>query len=162
MSARVNTKNLSRQDSQERMQVLRQLIRQGDASTQEELCSALKENKFDVTQSTVSRDLRRMGAIKATNTEGEIIYRLSEDHLQQARRANHDVSTLVVEVQANENMIVIHTTPGSASLVAADLDRLRSSFGILGTLSGDDTIFVAPIANKKITQVVQKIKDEYL
>ena len=142
--------------------VLRQLIREGEASTQEELCSALKRKKYDVTQSTVSRDLRRINAVKATNSEGEIIYLLPEQQLAQLPRANHDVSQLVVEIRSNESMIVLHTTPGSASLIAADLDRMRVALGILGTISGDDTIFVAPVSNKKIAKVEQRIKDEYL
>ena len=162
MSERVNTKNTSKAESMDRLSVLRQLIRQGEASTQEELCTALKHKKFDVTQSTVSRDLRRIGAIKANNLDGEVIYRLPEDHLPQVMRASHDVSSLVVEIEANENMIVIHTAPGSASLVAAAIDGHRRGLGILGTLSGDDTVFVAPVSIKKITGIVQKIRDEYL
>ena len=66
-------------DSQDRLAVLRQLIREGEASTQEELSESLRKKRFDVTQSTVSRDLRRIGAIKATNAEGEIVYHLPED-----------------------------------------------------------------------------------
>jgi transcriptional regulator of arginine metabolism len=162
MSERASTKRSSKNESQERLSVLRQLIREGAASTQEELCAALKQKKFDVTQSTVSRDLRRIGAIKANNTEGAVIYHLPEDHLPQVLRASHDVSSLVVEIQANENMIVMHTAPGSASLVAAAVDGQRRALGILGTLSGDDTVFVAPVSIKKITSIVQKIRDEYL
>lgn len=149
-------------ETQERLLALRQLIREGEASTQEELCNALRRKKFDVTQSTVSRDLRRIGAVKTTNAEGEIIYRLPEPHLAQLTRPNHDVSQLVVDIRSNESVVVIHTTPGSASLIAADLDRMRVSLGILGTLSGDDTIFVAPISTKHILKVEQKIKSEYL
>lgn len=149
-------------ETQDRLLVLRQLIREGEASTQEDLCSALKRKKFDVTQSTVSRDLRRIGAVKATNNEGEIIYYLPENHLAQLPRANHDVSQLVIAIRSNESMIIIQTTPGSASLIAADLDRMRLNLGILGTLSGDDTIFVAPVSTKQILKVEQKIKEEYL
>ena len=146
----------------ERLQILRQLIREGTASTQEELCEALKEKKFDVTQSTVSRDLRRIGAIKTTNSEDEIIYQLPEDHRALNARIDHDISRLIVEIHANENMIVMQTAPGSASLVAAHLDGYKQSLGILGTLSGDDTIFIAPISVKKIDTVIKNIKNEYL
>ncbi len=149
-------------DTQERLLVLRQLIREGEASTQEELCNALKRKKFEVNQSTVSRDLRRIGAVKATNSEGEIIYLLPEQHLAQIPRANTDMSQLVIKIQANESMIVIHTAPGSASLIAAVLDRMRLSLGILGTLSGDDTIFVAPLSVKQISKVELKIKNQFL
>ncbi len=150
-------------ETQERLQVLRELIREGEASTQEELCNALKRKKYNVTQSTVSRDLRRIGAVKANNSEGEIIYLLPEQHLAQIpRTTTHDISQLIVEIRSNESMVVLHTTPGSASLVAAELDRVRSSIGILGTLSGDDTIFVAPVSVKQISKIEQRIRNEYL
>lgn len=149
-------------DTQERLTVLRKLIREGEASTQEELCQSLRQKKFDVTQSTVSRDLRRIGAIKTTNTVGEIVYRLPEDHRVVSANLNHDFSTLILEVVMNENMIVVHTTPGSASLVASAMDTQRKELGILGTLGGDDTIFIAPISIKKMAQTAQKIKSAYL
>ncbi len=152
----------SKNDTSERLQVLRQLIRTGTASTQEELCEALKAKKFDITQSTVSRDLRRIGAIKAVNSEDEIIYRLPEDHRLLAVVSNQDLSGLIVDIQSNENMIVMHTTPGSASLVATHIDSSKLSLGILGTLSGDDAIFIAPVSVKKIDSIIKKIKEEYL
>lgn len=145
----------------DRQTVLKNLIRQGEASTQEELCEALRQKKFDVTQSTVSRDLRRIGALKTTNAEGEIVYIMPEDHRSLPPKINHDLSGLVVDLQANETMIVLHTSPGSASLVATHLDSLRAPLGILGTVSGDDAIFIAPVSIKKITQVMKKIKDEF-
>lgn len=149
-------------DSQERLSVLRKLIREDEASTQEELCQSLRQRKFDVTQSTVSRDLRRIGAIKTTNDNGEVVYRLPEDHRPVPARMNQDLGGLVVEVLANENMIVAHTTPGSASLVAAHIDHQRSQLGVLGTISGDDTIFIVPVSTKKISTVLKKVKEEYL
>lgn len=152
----------NKNETPNRLLVLRQLIREGEASTQEELCQALRKKKFDVTQSTVSRDLRRIGAIKTTNAEDEIIYRLPEDHRMAIRRVDHDLTGLVLDVQSNENMIVIHTTPGSASLVATHLDGMRESLGVLGTISGDDAIFVVPVSVKKIDSVIKKIKDEYV
>lgn len=148
-------------ETQERHAVLRKLIREGEASTQDELCKALRKQDYDVTQSTVSRDLRKIGAMKAINADGETIYRLPEDHRINAHR-NHDFSALILEVAANENTIVIHTTPGSASLVASAMDSQRATLGILGTLGGDDTIFIAPVSLKKISQTIQKIKNEYL
>src|SRR6187399_1004076 len=112
-----------RSDSQTRHFTLRELIREGTASTQEELCKALRQKKFDVTQSTVSRDLRRIGAMKTTNAEGEIIYRLPEDQ-QPLPQMSHTLEGLLTNIRSNESMIVLHTTPGSASLVARHLDSL--------------------------------------
>lgn len=147
-------------DTRTRHLVLRELIREGAAGTQVELCEALRQRNFDVTQSTVSRDLRRIGAIKTTNAEGEIIYRMPGDQVPQPL-ISPDLGDLVTEIQANENMIVLHTTPGSASLVARHLDHHRTRLGILGTLAGDDAIFIVPVSVKKITEVIQKIKEEF-
>lgn len=148
-------------DTKTRLQVLRELIRQGEASTQDELCQALRKKNFDVTQSTVSRDIRRIGAIKAINSSGEVIYKLPEDHQALPPQASHSLQLLITEIQANESMIVLHTTPGSASLVARHLDGLKSQIGILGTIAGDDTIFVVPETVKKIANVIKRIKEDF-
>lgn len=147
-------------ESQERLSVLRQLIREGTAATQEEFCEALRAKKYDVTQSTVSRDLRRIGAIKATGPEGDIVYRLPEDHQVLVTQANHSLNGLVTDIQSNESIIVMHTTPGSASLVARHLDAMRTTLGVLGTIAGDDAIFVVPASVKKIPSIMKRIKDE--
>src|SRR4051812_38726281 len=138
MSTQADSKN----ETQERQMVLRQLIREGTASTQEELCAALAEKDFDVTQSTVSRDLRRIGAIKTTNSDGQIIYRLPEHHQHLPPHISHSLDGLLINIQSNESMIVLHSTPGSASLVARHIDSLRSNIGVLGTIAGDDTIII--------------------
>ncbi len=151
----------SSNDTQERLAVLRLLIREGEASTQEELCDALRRKKFDVTQSTVSRDLRRIGAIKTTNAQSEVVYVMPEDHLGARTRVSTSLDGLLTEILANENTIVLHTTPGSASLVARHLDSMRSDLGVLGTIAGDDTIFVIPESARKISSVIKKIKDEF-
>lgn len=150
-----------RNDSQARIMVLRQLLREGSASTQEELGKALKQKKFHVTQSTISRDLRRIGAIKTTNAEGEIVYKLSEETFLMPTAMSDSLGQMLLDITSNENMIVLHTSPGSASLVARHLDSMRTTLGILGTIAGDDTIFIAPASTKKISALIQKIKDEF-
>ncbi len=152
----------NKKETQERQQVLRELIREGEASTQEDLCEALRRKKYDVTQSTVSRDLRRIGAVKTTNAEGEIVYVMPEDHQLLAPRVHHSLEGLVTEIDANETLIVLHTTPGSASLVARHIDTLRSGLGVLGTIAGDDTILVVPETVKKIPALSRRIREEFL
>lgn len=152
----------SKTDTQRRLMVLRQLIREGEASTQDELCEALGKKDFAVTQSTISRDLRRIGAVKTTNSEGEIIYRLPEQQISLPPRVvSHSLDGLLTDIVANECTIVLHTTPGSASLVARHLDSIRDALGILGTLAGDDTIFIVPHSVKKVEKVMRKIKEEF-
>lgn len=148
-------------ESQERLFVLRKLIREGTASTQEDLVKALRQKKFVVTQSTISRDLRRIGAIKATNPEGQTIYRLPDAAANLPLNVSHSLGGLLLEIQSNENMVVIHTTPGSASLVARHLDSLRTTLGILGTIAGDDTIFLAPASVKQTKSLIKRLKEEF-
>ncbi len=162
MSEQTSFKNQTKNDTQKRLFVLRQLIREGFAYTQEEICKALKQKKFEVTQSTVSRDLRRIGAIKTVNEENEIIYRLPEFNNVSSFRLTQDLSGLIVDIESNETTIVVHTSPGSASLVATHIDSLKSSMGILGTIAGDDAIFIIPSSIKKISMVIRKIKEEFL
>src|ERR1700683_2658988 len=120
----------------DRLKVLRQLIREGIVGNQEELCKALAQKNLEVTQSTVSRDLRRIGAIKVTNAEGEVIYKLPEDSPNLPTAVSRSLDGLLNDIQFNENMIVLHSTPGSASLVARHIDSLKESLGIIGTIAG--------------------------
>jgi transcriptional regulator of arginine metabolism len=129
----------------DRLQILKEILFEGTASTQDEICNELVKRKFPVTQSTVSRDLKRIGAIKTIDAEGRTVYRLGEDLVGAPIPAPvaNSMKNLVTEVTSNGMMIVVHTSPGSASLVARHIDSSLSG-EILGTIAGDDTIFVAP------------------
>lgn len=157
----MDEQNELKNDSQARLLILKQLLREGTASSQEELCKALKQKKFPVTQSTISRDLRRVGAIKATNGEGQVVYKLPEESALLPPTVSHSLGGLLIDIQNNESMIVLHTSPGSASLVARHLDSMRASLGILGTIAGDDTIFLAPASTRQISSLIRKIKEEF-
>ena len=129
----------------DRLQILKEILFAGSASTQDEIREALEKRKFPVTQSTVSRDLKRIGAIKTLDAEGRTIYRLGEELVGAPVPAPvaNSIKELVTDVISNGIMIVIQTSPGSASLVARHIDSSLSG-EILGTIAGDDTIFVAP------------------
>lgn len=146
-------------DSRNRLSLLRKLLSEGEMATQEDLVDELNRQKFQVTQSTVSRDLRRLGAIKASDPAGRIVYRLPDDLMIAAPVPTSGLRGLLQEIHHNGAMIVIHTSPGSASLVARHLDQTKPE-GLLGTIAGDDTIFVAPASMKKIAQTVRAILDE--
>ncbi len=148
----------SKTEAQERLLILRQLLKDKVAGTQEEICSALRAKSFDITQSTVSRDLRRIGAVKTINASGDFIYRLPEDH-RVFTPISGSLSELVTDIQSNEVMIVVHTKPGSASLLATHIDNAKKSLGILGTLAGDDAIFIIPASIKKISTVIKKTQE---
>ena len=144
----------------DRLSVLKTLLLEGNLSTQEELREELLARKYEVTQSTISRDLRRLGAIKGSDSEGRTIYRLSDDSAsppvpEAVAQGLHD---LVISCEENGAMIIIHTTPGSASLIARHLDSQRPD-DILGTIAGDDTIFVAPRHLRDIGRTLARIRE---
>lgn len=129
----------------DRLQTLKEILYDGSASTQDEIREALEKKKFSVTQSTVSRDLKRVGAVKTLDGDGHTVYKLGEEMLNPPvpGPVANSMKDLVMEVSSNGMMIVVHTSPGSASLVARHIDA-RMGEEVMGTIAGDDTIFVAP------------------
>ncbi len=146
-------------DYSQRLSALRRLLEEGAASTQDDLVRELKAQKFTVTQSTISRDLSRLNAIKTRDATGRIVYRLPDDVLIPSPPGT-EMRGLLVDIHHNESLIVVKTTPGSASLLARLLDQSKPE-GILGTIAGDDTIFVAPSSIKKISKTVERIREEF-
>jgi len=144
-----------------RLDALRKLLSQGKLSTQDELREELEERKFAVTQSTISRDLRRVGAVKAIDPNGRTVYRLSTDPTPaRVPVATGSLRDLVKTIESNGSMIVLHTVSGSASLIAVHLDRVHASH-IMGTLAGDDTVFIAPRSLKKIKETMASIERSF-
>lgn len=141
----------------DRLVALRTLLGQAEASTQDELREELKRRHFKVNQSTISRDLRRLGAVKILDAGGRTVYKLPEDGLV-GLTAPRNLREMLVSIEHNESLIVIHTTPGSASLIARHLDEKRPA-SILGTLAGDDTIFVAPSSGKNLKNTCRLIEE---
>lgn len=130
------------------IQDLKSLLLQGDTTTQETICAALIEKGHPVNQSKVSRLLRKINAIKSKNAQGEMIYRLPHDVVPPSITTS--LSELIIEIVCNETLIIIKTSPGSASLIARMIDDHECQ--VLGTLAGDDTIFIAPRSVKKIQE----------
>lgn len=135
---------------------LKNLLVGRNANTQEDLCNALEKQGYEINQTKVSRLLRKIGAVKIVNSQGEVVYSLPRE--PSPPTINTSLRELILEVSANEAMVVIFTSPGSASMLGRVLDYQQASLGILGTLAGDDTLFVAPKSVKEIPRLVEKIK----
>jgi transcriptional regulator of arginine metabolism len=144
----------------DRLQALRGLLDEGTLSTQDELREKLEKLEFKVTQSTISRDLRKLGAVKAIDLDGRTVYRLGDELTAPVPGTASSLAALVVDIRTNGSIIVVQTTPGSASLIARHLDHHRPG-GILGTLAGDDTIFVAPASLKKVNATIRDIQTSF-
>lgn len=147
-----------RTDSRERLQILRELLEAEEASTQEHLREELEKRDFVVNQSTISRDLRKLGASKMTDSDGVTTYRLAND--PPPAGVVRGLSDLIKNISHNGAMIVINTDAGSAPLVARHIDTLRSE-SVLGTIAGDDTIFVAPASITAIAKTLKELKTSF-
>ncbi len=135
---------------------LQDIIRTGFATTQETICHALQNKGYDVNQSKISRLLRKIGAVKAKNESGQVVYRLPKEPAPPT--SSSQLASLIIEIVYNETNLMVHTNPGSASLIARLIDHHRETLHILGTIAGDDTILVIPKSCKDITDIYQGIK----
>jgi transcriptional regulator of arginine metabolism len=133
------------------------LLQQESARNHQDLCLALKNQGYIVTQSTVSRLLRKLGAVKGLNAQNESVYQLPTK-LSPALTMATDFNQLVLSITHNEQLIVIHTTPGSANMIARVLDLNRAPCYILGTIAGDDTILVIPVSVMTLDKSLEEIK----
>ena len=115
-----------------RQRAIRDLVEQRPIRTQQELAAALRERGFRATQATISRDVAELGLGKGSR-EGRAAYVLPP------RLRDADVPA---EFRVADLLLIIKTLPGSAHAVAAALDRTRWP-EIVGSIAGDDTVFVA-------------------
>ena len=128
----------------ERQGAILRLVQERELSTQAELADALRDRGIETVQATVSRDVAQLGLVKVRNAQGRLVYALpgSEDldRLSELASALRRSATGLV---AAANLVVIHTPPGNASVLARAIDRAALP-DVAGTIAGDDTIFVAP------------------
>jgi transcriptional regulator of arginine metabolism len=129
-----------------------ELISTRPIRTQEELASALTADGWKVTQSSVSRDVAALGLVKVGGAYQRAQLRTTTD--PDERRISEGV--LSVE-RAGNALLVLHTPPGEANRVAVALDRLAWP-EVIGTIAGDDTIFIAMKDAPAQTRVLRQLR----
>lgn len=118
------------------------LLRSNSVESQAQLGELLLGEGFEVTQATLSRDLDDLGAAKVVNDEGSTRYVLPQQDLADALpRLTRSIQELLVAIDYSANMVVLHTPPGGAMLLASALDHAHLP-SVLGTVAGDDTVFL--------------------
>ncbi len=129
------------------------ILRDGLVRKQEDLVDLLKKEGHDVTQSSISRDLRDLGVLKASGR-----YVLPSDEVA---RANGDFATLAQFVRglrrAGPSITILRTTIGSAQSVAVAIDRAEWP-EVAGTISGDDTIFIATANARSQDELIARLQ----
>lgn len=127
-----------------RQHLITKLLEAHAVTSQGQLVELLADEGVQATQTTVSRDLEDLGAIKVRVAGGETVYAIPDMPSEQIAPTDHLRRVLgewVAEVIASGNLVVVRTPPGSAHVVASALDRAGLA-EIVGTVAGDDTILV--------------------
>src|SRR5512140_1841276 len=133
------------------------LITRESILTQEDLVERLAGVGLQVTQATLSRDLKELGLVK-TGEGYSTPAELGGDNVAPNPPLSHLLREFVTDIKEAQNLLVIRTTTGSAQPVAAALDAEQWS-ELLGTLAGDDTILVVTSSNKQCRELGQRIRE---
>ena len=134
------------------------IIENNDIETQEELIGLLSERGFNVTQATVSRDIRELKLIKVTGELGKYKYIVPQTGTEDNQHVYVAAfAASVKSVDCAMNLVIIKTYPGLANAVAANLDS-QDTLDIVGCVAGDDTIFAATRTPELAAEVCEKIK----
>ena len=141
----------------ERHAAVRELIQQHRIGSQEQLRELLVERDFDVTQATLSRDIRELRLVKIPDPEGGTHYTLPPESWDQRPPIARLLPTLYVGAEGTGNLIVVRTLAGGAQAVAEALDWEEWP-EVLGTLGGDDTVLVILRDPKNIASVIQRLE----
>ncbi len=141
-------------NKQRRHFAIKQIITQQVISNQDELCQALEKAGFTVTQATLSRDMKELG-IARVHSADRVRYVLNIE--SEERRLVPLIGYEIERIDSNETMIVIKTLPGRAQGVAEIIDSMHHP-AILGTLAGDNTIFITPASVAKIDETLELVK----
>ena len=138
--------------------VIRDIIENSLVETQEDLAAALRARHIDVTQATVSRDIKTLMLVKVPAGNGRYRYALPREKgalLSKERMARLFYDS-VVSLDYSENIVVVKTLPGAANAVASILDRM-SWQEIVGTVAGDDSILVVVKPKEAAPEVVRRM-----
>ncbi|MFO7888648.1 MAG: arginine repressor [Eubacteriales bacterium] len=120
-----------------------ELINEKEIETQEELAKELKNAGIDVTQATISRDIKELRLIKVTSKSGKYKYgTIQESQNSISDRLVRIFKNSIITIEVSGNLIIIKTIPGAAQICGSAIDSLQ--FGsIIGSIAGDDTVFIA-------------------
>ena len=143
-------------DKRARHDAIKRVIDSRMVSTQEELGRLLFAEGIEVTQATLSRDLAQLQATRIHRPEGGAFYELHDQGEPAPDRVR--LRELVVDIADNEALVVVRTMPGAAPAIALEIDDARLP-ECLGTLAGDDTIFITPQRGTSTSKLSLRLRE---
>ncbi|HUG02451.1 MAG TPA: arginine repressor [Longimicrobiales bacterium] len=138
--------------------VLLRLVRTERVTSQEALRELLSRRGFEVTQTTLSRDLRELGVVKAPQQDGGSAYEVGAGRADPKPTLERLLPALFTDVEGVDNLVVIKTLTGGAQPVAVALDR-QGWKEVLGTISGDDTILLVLRDARRRKTIERRIRE---
>lgn len=141
-----------------RQDILLEIIRKKDIETQEELAEELKSRGINVTQATVSRDIKELNLIKILSHSGKYKYA----QVSKGRNTNINAlatifSNTALSIEKVDKILVVKTISASASLAAEAIDSFNLE-GVAGTIAGDNTLFILVRTEEKAEELLREIK----
>lgn len=143
-----------------RLEKIIEIIDRHEVETQDELIDYLGREGFDVTQATVSRDIRELKLVKITTGHGHYRYVLpqEENKNQTSLHISNALAETILRTESAGNLVVLKTSPGMANAVAVEVDRLDHP-AIVGSVAGDDTILIVARDVDLAAHLSDQIKD---
>jgi transcriptional regulator of arginine metabolism len=127
----------------DRQGAILRLVQQRELGTQAEVAEALRSEGFDAVQTTVSRDIAQLGLVKTRGAEGRLVYALpGAADLDRLSELTSALRRWAITLDATGHLAVVKTPPGFANALARAIDEAYLP-DVIGTIAGDDTIFVA-------------------
>ena len=138
---------------------IKEIIEQSVIETQEDLAESLRKEVIEVTQATVSRDIKELMLIKVPTGDGRYRYAfpIEQNIIYSQSRMSRIFQDSVIGLDYSQNIVVIKTLPGTAQAVAATIDYIKWP-EIIGTLAGDDNILVVVKPMEFAPQVMSKFQ----
>lgn len=139
-----------------RQRKILEIINSQVVETQEDLANILKARGYEVTQATISRDIKELGLVKIHAGENKYHYALPQENRlgNVYNRLERLFRDSVTSINDSENLILIRTLPGTAHAVASCIDHTDWK-EIIGTVAGDDTILIIVKPKKLVKKVLQ-------
>lgn len=136
---------------------IREIITSSEIETQEELVEALRASGMQVTQATVSRDIKELMLIKIPVADGRSIYSMP---IEQRQNPIHKLKRAMLDnfthIDYTDNLVVLKCLPGTANAIGALIDSMEWS-EVMGTICGDDTILIICRTKEQSAQIVERL-----
>lgn len=143
-----------------RHKIIEEIIRANEINSQEELLNKLTSRNVEITQATLSRDIKELKIVKTPTADGSYAYRMRDTILQ--TEASKETATpspfSFISMGFSGQLVVVKTRPGYAMGLAGEIDE-KAKDTVLGTVAGDDTILIIPIEGVSRKRLIESLSD---